>query len=205
MTVNISSKRIVSGMLLALLLALVPSAHGGMGEPGLPPIPVPFKAQDITGEFEAVMLKRLDGVYFPRLNVYRKGRVLVVSLKGEGGRFKFSYDGRDGAIKRIFIDPAGRYKIDPLGRSLRPGDKRTYPFGAYQVSQSVSPGCNDTDSSTLSIGSGPDSPSLVLRGLGNIFMYFLDLDANGVSELYLLNAYYCSGVTELYRVERKKE
>ncbi len=171
----------------------------------------PGDSQWITVESstEKLSLRRIasyDKIYFPGHCAFTDGAKIVFSVFGEGADIRFSYHSGNDEISYVFLEPKAENVLGPTGHGTDPLSGETYVdgFNQYSIEQVTKTRCDDTDDNTLSIR---DESEVVMKlsKLGNIAMYFTDLDNDGFKEMFLVNIYNCEGIFELYLLDRRAE
>ena len=77
-----------------------------------------------------------------------------------------------------------------------------YNYQSYTIAHITKPGCNDTYETEL-IFKDKNNKSLILSDLGNVLMFFHDIDKNNKLELFIKNSYECEAINEIYLIKQQ--
>ncbi len=162
----------------------------------------------VEGSKQGLELRKIahyDKILFPYHSAFIDGTKIIFSISGEGAGITFSYDAADDKVSYVFFEPRAGKKLKAFSRETDTASvvRNVYLFDQYTIEQNTKPGCIDTSDTSLLIKEG-DKEVMSIHYLGNIAMYKADLDGDGFREIYLVNAYYCEGLFELYRIDRAK-
>lgn len=144
-----------------------------------------------------------DKILFPHHSAFIDGKKIIFSVSGEGTGLRFSYDAADDKVSYVFFEPGAEKELKAFSNETDTVSvaRNVYLLDKYTIEQNTKPGCIDTTDTTLLIKEG-DKEVMRIFYLGNIAMYKADLNGDGFREIYLVNAYECEGLFEVFRIDR---